>query len=138
MSTIEMLLFLAGLFHFALLLASGLTPRVLNWKQDLLKLPELSRQLILVHGGYIVLMIVGFGAVSVALPGELAAGAVLSRAVCGFIALFWGGRLAVQLFYFRAGPYLKNGFLRIGYNALTVLFVYFTAVYGASALGMTK
>ena len=47
-----------------------------------------------------------------------------------------GGRLAVQLLYFRPGAYLNTAFLRIGYNALTVLFVYFTAVYGVSALGV--
>lgn len=136
MSVMETLLFAAGLLHFSLLLASGLVPRVLDWNRELEKLPELFRQLIWVHGAYIVLMIIGFGAVSVVLPGELAAGSVLARGVCGFIALFWGGRLAVQLLYFRPGAYLNTAFLRIGYNALTVLFVYFTAVYGVSALGV--
>ena len=137
MSTIETLLFIGGLFHFSILLASGLVPRVLDWTGELAKLPELFRQLIWVHGAYIVLVIVGFGAVSVWLPGELAAGSVLSRAVCGFISVFWGGRLVVQLVYFRPGAYLRSRALRLGYNALTVLFVYFTAVYGASAMGVT-
>jgi hypothetical protein len=135
MNLLETLLFVAGFLHFSILLASGLVPRVLNWRSELARLPELSRQLIWVHGAYIVLMIIGFGMVSVCLPGELAAGTVLSRAVCGFITLFWGGRLAIQLLYFRPGPCLKSAALRIGYNALTLLFVYFTAVYGASALG---
>lgn len=136
MSAIETLLFVGGLLHFSILLASGLVPRVLDWNGELVKLPELFRQLIWVHGAYIVLMVIGFGTVSVFLPGELAAGTLLARAVCGFIAVFWGGRLVVQLVYFRPGPYLKSGFLRIGYKALTVLFVYFTAVYGATAMGM--
>lgn len=137
MSAIETLLFVGGLLHFSILLASALVPRVLNWSRELAKLPELFRQLIQVHGAYIVLMIVGFGAVSVLLPGELAAGSLLARTVCGFIAVFWGGRLVVQLVYFRPRPYLQNVFLRVGYNALTVLFVYFTAVYGAAALGVS-
>lgn len=137
MTTIETLLFIAGLLHFSILLASGLVPRVLNWNGELAKLPELFQQLIWVHGAYVVLMIIGFGAVSVWLPGELAAGSVLSRAVCGFIAVFWGGRLVVQLVYFRPGAYLTSPVLRFGYNGLTVLFVYFTAVYGVSAMGVT-
>ena len=69
MTTIETLLFVAGLLHFSILLASGLVPRVLNWNAELAKLPELFQQLIWVHGAYIVLMIIGFGAVSVGLPG---------------------------------------------------------------------
>ena len=135
MHAIETLLFVGGLLHFSILIASSLVPRVLDWNGELAKLPELFRQLIWVHGAYIVLMIVGFGTVSVFLPAELATGSLLARAVCGFIALFWGGRLVLQLVYFRPGAYLSSRVLRVGYHALTVLFVYFTAVYGASAFG---
>ena len=136
MTVTETLLFIAGLLHFAILLASGLVPRVLDWQGELGKLPELLRQVIWVHGAYIVLMIIAIGAASVWLPGELASGSVLARSVCGFIAVFWGGRLAVQLLYLRPGQYLSNRTLWLGYNSLTVLFAFFAAVYGASAAGL--
>ncbi len=73
-----------------------------------------------VHGAFIVLTIIGLGAISVASATELATGSFLARSVCGFIALFWGARLAVQFFYFDATPYLTTLSLKFGYHGLTV------------------
>jgi hypothetical protein len=129
-----LLILIGGLLHFGILLASALTPRVLDWRHELTKLDPLTRQLVWVHGAFIVLVIIGFGAVSVALPAELAAGTWLARAVCGFIALFWLTRLAVQFFVFDAKGHLKNAVLRFGYHALTCAFAYHAVVYSMAAL----
>ena len=132
--TIEMLIFIGGLLHFGILLASALVPKVLDWKSSLSRLDGLSRQLVWVHGAFIVLVIVGFGAVSVLFAAELAARTPLARAVCGFIAVFWGARLLVQFFVFDAKPYLKSGWLKAGYHGLTVVFAYQAVVYSVTAL----
>jgi hypothetical protein len=130
----ETLIFVGGLLHFGILLASALVPKVLDWKSSLQRLDGLCRQLVWVHGAFIVLIIVGFGVLSVLFPAELAAGDPLGRAVCGLIAVFWGARLLVQFFVFDARPYLKSGWLRAGYHALTLVFAYHTSVYLATAL----
>jgi hypothetical protein len=135
MRMLERLIVVGGVLHFGILLASALVPRVLDWRSSLGALDRLSRQLIWVHGAFIVLVIVGFGAISLVYPAELASGAPLARAMCLFIAVFWGLRLLVQFFIFDARPFLTNWVLRAGYHALTLVFAYHVCVYGWSAFG---
>ncbi len=131
---LTLLILIGGFLHFGILIASALVPGVLDWRKELAKLAPLSRQLVWVHGAFIVLVILGFGALSVALPGELAAGSWLARGICAFVAIFWAARLAVQFFVFDAKPYLHNGLLKLGYHGLTVVFLYQAVVYGMAAV----
>ena len=102
---------------------------MLDWRSELRKLPPLFAQLVWVHGAFIVVTIIGLGAITLTNAAELASGTLLARSVCGFIALFWGARLAVQFFYFSPQPYLTTLPLKIGYHGLTVVFAYLTVVY---------
>ncbi len=131
---LELLIFVGGMLHFGILLASAMVPKVLDWKASLHKLDGLSRQLVWVHGAFIVLVIFGFGLLSVLFAEDLVTGNRLARGVCFFIALFWGARLLVQLFVFDAKPYLKSVFLKAGYHGLTVIFVYHIVVYSLAAM----
>jgi hypothetical protein len=132
---LQLLIFVSGILHFGTLIASAAVPQVLDWKLELHKLSPLSRQLIWVHGVFIVLTIIGFGVLTLALPAELAAHTPLARAVCGFIALFWAARLLIQLFVFDATPFLTKRFLMLGYHSLTFVFIYQAAVLTWAALG---
>ena len=125
---------LGGLLHFAILTASALTPRVLDWNRYLAPLPTLFRQLFWVYGSFIVLIIISFGTISLTNAATLASGDLLGRSVCGMIALFWSARLAVQWFVFDAAPYLTNGFLKLGYRALTLAFITLALIYGCAAI----
>jgi hypothetical protein len=129
------LILLSGVLHFGILIASAAVPQVLDWKGELRKLDGLSRQLIWVHGLFIVLTIVGFGVLTFCFSFELANGTPLARGVCGFIALFWAVRLLIQFFVFDAKPFLTSAFLKIGYNGLTLVFLYQTVVLSWAALG---
>ena len=133
--SLQSLIFVSGILHFGTLIASATVPQILDWKAELRKLDALSRQLIWVHGVFIVLTIVGFGALTLILPADLAARTPLARAICGFIALFWLARLAVQFFVFDAKPFLKGALLKAGYHGLTFVFVYQAAVLSWAALG---
>lgn len=136
MEGLRPLIFVGGMLHFAILLASAAVPRVLDWRKSLAKLDVLSRQLVWVHGVFIVLVIVGFGALSVLFPGELSDGSALGRAVCAFIALFWAARLVVQFCVFDAAPRLSTPLLRAGYHGLTAVFLYHAVVYSLAALNL--
>ena len=127
------LIFVAGLLHFGILLASALVPQVLDWQGELARLSPLSRRLVWVHGGYVVFMIVGLGAVAVGQADALSAGTPLARAVCGFIALFWGVRLCLQYGVLDATGHLDQWFLKFGYHGLTLVFVYHAVVYAFAA-----
>lgn len=131
---LKLLILIGGVLHFGILLASACVPGVLDWRKELAKLAPLSRQLVWVHGAFIVLVIVGFGLLSVSAPGDLAAGTLLARGVCLFVAIFWSARLAVQFFVFDAKPYIKNALLRVGCHGLTAVFAYLAMVYGVAAL----
>lgn len=130
---LEYAILVGGLLHFGILIASALVPQVLDWRKSLATLDPLSRQLIWVHGAFIVLVIIALGLLASVFPGELAAGTPLARGLCLFIGGFWGARLAVQFFVFDAKPFLRNFWLKFGYHTLTVVFLYHTAVFGYAA-----
>jgi hypothetical protein len=120
---------LAGAGQLAVLVASALVPLRLNWRRDLAALPTLHRQLFWTYGGYVVLGIVALGGISLACAEELAAGSRLARAVCTYGAVFWGVRLALQA-VFDVRSHLTAWWLAAGYHFLTLLFLFFTVVYG--------
>ncbi len=129
------LIFAGGVLHFATLLGSAQVPKEMKFKEELPKLNPLLQHWIWTAGGYIVLNIIAFGVLSTCFTTELVSGRPLARAICGYIAVFWGVRLFIQLFVFDAKPYLRNLFLTIGYHGLTLVFTYQTLVYGWAALG---
>ena len=62
--TLATLIRVGGLLHFGILIASALVPQVLDWRAELRKLQPLSRQLVWVHGVFIVLTIIALGAIA--------------------------------------------------------------------------
>ena len=125
---------IAGLLHLSLLLAGASAAHVLQWRTELYKLSTLSRQMIWVHGIFIVLTILGFAAVSLTQSHALAAGTTIARCVTGFIAFFWTARLFIQFFVFDAREFLTTPWRKLGYHALTVVFTYFAVIYTYAAV----
>jgi hypothetical protein len=133
MTTLATLILICGGLHLCLLIAGAMVPRVLDWRRTLAPLDPLSRQIIWIHGAFIVFNIVGIAAVSVTQAGALAGGSTLARSICGFVAFFWGVRLMLQLLVVDARHHLTTWFRTAGYHALTLLFATFTVVYGWAA-----
>lgn len=127
------LIFLCGIGQLSVLIASALVPLRLDWKTELQSLPKLHYQMYWIYGGYVVLSIVAFAVISLANAEELARGSGLARAFCGYVALFWGIRLALQPIL-DAKPYLRQWWLVLGYHTLSGLFLIFTIIYGWAAL----
>jgi hypothetical protein len=130
------LLFVGGLLHFVILIASALTPRLLDWRTNLAALHPFLRRLFWVYGVFIVLVIISFGTLTLIRAGDLASATPLARSVCAMIALFWLARLAVQFFVFDARPFLTTLFRRVGYHGLTFLFSALVFIYGCGALNL--
>lgn len=130
---LENLLRLAGLGHFAILTASALVPKVLDWKTALKPLPPFLRTLFWVYGIFIVLTIIGLGTLTLINARAMAAGDPVARTLAAFIAVFWGARLIVQLFVFDVRIYLTNLWLKLGDRLLTVAFLFFTLLYATAA-----
>ena len=130
----DTLLRIGGLIQIGILTASALVPGTLKWRKELAGLSALSRQLIWVHGGYIVLTIAAMSLVSLCEAAELAAGSLLARSICMFVAVFWSVRLTIQLLLFDGRPYLRHRALKLGYHALTVAFALLSCIYGWAAV----
>jgi hypothetical protein len=131
------LIIIAGVGQLCVLIASALVPFRLDWKAALSRLPRLHRQMHWVYGGYVVGAIIAFGLISLFNAEELAGGSGLARGVCGYIAVFWGVRLALQ-WVFDVKEHLTTWWLKLGYHALTALFFGFTVIYGFAALQPVK
>jgi hypothetical protein len=125
-----------GALHFVILIASALTPRVLDWRTNLAALHPFLRRLFWVYGCFIVLVIVSFGVLTLLHADELASGAALPRSVCAMIAIFWLARLGLQFLVFDARAFLTTTFLRIGYHGLTLCFTTLVFIYGCAALNL--
>jgi hypothetical protein len=137
MIAMENLIRVGGVCHFGILTASATLPFVLDWRKSFGLLPKIERQLVMAWASFVVLVIIGFGLVSLVHAGELARGTGLARAVCGFIALFWSFRLVWQFFVYDVKETIRANtrWLWVGYHGLTVVFLYFAVVYGMAALG---
>lgn len=134
MKILEYLLLLAGAAHFAILIASAMVPRVLDWQGQLAMLHPFLRRLFWVYGAFIVLVIIGFGTLTVFHARAMAAGDATARSLCALIAIFWFARLIVQWFVFDTRPFLTNVWLAVGYHMLTVVFIFLVAIYGWATL----
>jgi hypothetical protein len=127
------LIFIAGIGQLSVLIASALVPLRLKWRDAFQTLSPLHRQLYWVYGGYVVLSIVALGLISLTSAEELASGSRLARAVCLYVALFWGIRLSLQA-VLDVREHLTAWWLKAGYHTLTVLFASFTLLFTWAAL----
>jgi hypothetical protein len=126
------LIMLAGVAQLSVLVASALVPVRLNWSANLIQLSRLHRQMYWVYGGYTLMSIIALGLISIVNAHELAAGSLLARSLCLYIAVFWGVRLSLQT-QLDAKPHLVNWWLTAGYHLLTVLFITFTTIFAIAA-----
>lgn len=127
------LIFLAGIGQLGVLIASALVPFRLNWREEFRGLSRLHRQMYWVYGGYVVLSITAFAALSILHSRELANGGGLARGFCAYVAVFWGIRVGLQAI-FDVKAHLTVWWLKLGYFALTVMFAGLTLVYAWAAV----
>lgn len=122
-------LWLAGLGHFCVLIASFQVPARLGWKSDLAKLAPFNRKLMWTYGGFTVLTILAFGILTLALHSEMLHGDRAALGLAGFIGIYWSARIAVDALYFRHSDWPKGVLFVVGHALLIALFVGLAATY---------
>lgn len=130
---------LLGLGQLALALGSLAIPHVLQWRADTARLRPLTRQVFWTYAVYIWATNLAMGLLSTLCPDALSDRSPLARAVCGYIALYWGARVLVQFVAFDRqdvpeGP-LPRWAVLLAEAALVLLFVACALGYGLLALG---
>jgi len=122
-------LWVAGIGHFCVLVASFQVPSRLGWKEDLAKLTPFNRKLMWVHGGFAVLTIIAFGILTLTLHSEMLRGDRSALYLAGFIGIYWTARVAVDFAYYNHNDWPRgHGFL-VGHALLTLLFVFLATTY---------
>jgi hypothetical protein len=117
-------MWLAGIAHFCVLIASFQVPSRLGWREDLHKLTSFNRKLMWVHGGFAVVTIIAFGTLTLALHGEMLRGDRAALGLALFIGLYWALRIAVDFLYYDHEDWPRGRGFLIGHILLTSLFGY--------------
>lgn len=120
----SLILWLAGVGHFCVLIASFQVPARLHWKEDLKQLTAFNRKLMWVYGGFTVFTIVAFGILTLVLHSELLHGDRAALALALFIGVYWTLRIVVEFFYYDLADWPEGRGLAAGRILLTLLFVY--------------
>jgi hypothetical protein len=128
-------LWVAGGVQLAIAIANLWVPRVLRYRENLTKLSPMVRQVFIVHSLYIVLVLLGFSALSLFFAPQLASGAPLGRALSAFLAVFWLLRVGLQLGYYDR---TVRANCRIGDVAYTLAISSLGIVFAVTALGVVK
>jgi hypothetical protein len=120
-------MWLAGVGHFCVLIASFQVPARLRWKEDLEKLTSFNRKLMWVHGGFAVLTIVAFGTLTLGLHAEMLRGDRAALGLALFIGVYWALRIAVDFLYYEHKDWPSGPGFVAGHILLTLLFAYLAA-----------
>lgn len=124
-------LWVAGAIQMAIVLANAVLPAKLNVRAGMASVPRFLRQVFVVHWIYIVLTVSLFSLVCFFFARDLAGGSRLGRFLCIAMAVFWGLRLPLQLFYYDAELRRQNRVLDLAYVLALVALI---AIFGAAAL----
>ena len=121
---------IAGAVQLAIGLANLPLASRLQYRKNLAGASEIVRQVFYVHAAYIVLVVLGFAALSLLFPEELVSGRPLGRFLSTFLAIFWLLRVPIQLFYYPVEIRRQN---RLADVIFIVAFAFLAIVFGLAA-----
>lgn len=116
----------AGALQLVIAAANLPLARILRLREEFARLSPLPRHVVITHHAYIAGLIAAFGALCLLFPAELAS-TRLGLFLDGLLLLFWGTRLALQLFVY--DPALRRRYLGADL-AFTGAFAVLTATFG--------
>ena len=122
---------LAGICQLGVAAANFFVPAKLHYRENLVRLSPIVRQVFIVHSVYIVLVLIGFGAICLLFPSDLCGASSLGRFLCGFLAVFWGLRIVLQVVYYDGAIKKEKPLWTIFFG---FVFFYLAAVFVAATL----
>ncbi len=129
----ESLIIVAGVLQLGIASANVFAVRMLRYSEALAGVPESVRQVFWVQNAFIMVIVVGLGLSCLLYPQELLDGSGLGRGMSGFLAVFWGLRLGVQLCYYSPDKRRQYPFFDV---LFLVTFAYLTGVFAMAAWGV--
>ena len=126
------LIWAAGIVQLLIASANFFLPRKLRYADNLSRVDTIIRQVFIVHSIYIVLVLAGLAGLCLFFAYDLAGASALGRWLSAFIAVFWGARVCIQLFYYDAELKRKNAVM---HALFTAAFAYLAVVFAVAAIG---
>jgi hypothetical protein len=109
--------------------------RRLGWREDLVKLTPINRQIFLVHAFFICLTLGLMGILSLLFPETLVARSPLGRLVLVGLVIFWGTRLIFQWFVYDVAHWRGHRENTVAHILFTLLWAYYTGVFAMTLRG---
>ncbi len=135
MNRLEIHLWVAAILQWLIASSNLFAARIFAYRAEIAKLSPFVREVFIVQNIYIMAIVSMFGIVSIAFASELGGGSGLGRFLSGFLAIFWGGRIIIQLFFYdkevkRSRPIANLLFL--------ATFVYLCSVFTVACLRQNR
>jgi hypothetical protein len=125
---------IAGALQLLLALAHLDFARRLGWRKELAGVSLLTRQVFWVHAGFLMLVVAGFGGLSLACSEALLQKGPLPRAMLGGLTVFWTARWFCQFLVYSPTLWRGNRRRTIAHIAFAILWTYLAGVYAAAFL----
>lgn len=122
---------IAGVVQIAIAIANIPLAIRLEYGKNLAGASSMVRRIFYVHASYVVYMVLGLAAISLGFPSDLASGHGLGRFLSGFMAVFWGLRVPLQLFYYPVEVRKQN---RLADVVFIVAFGFLAVIFAIAAL----
>ena len=124
----EIHLKLIGVLLVGLALLHAFFPRRFGWKEELIGLSVLSRQMMYVHTLFIALTIFLMGVLCLTSSYELT-GTLLGKRICLGLGLFWVTRLLIQFFGYSSELWRGKVFETVMHIVFSTLWMYLSVVF---------
>jgi hypothetical protein len=131
MNRIEVHLWVAAVLQWLVASSNLFAARIFAYRAELAKLSPFVREVFIVQNIYIMTTVAMFGIVSIFFTTELAGGSALGRFLSGFLAIFWGGRIIIQLFFYDQEV---KGSRPIANLVFLATFIYLCGVFAVACL----
>jgi hypothetical protein len=134
MNRLEPFLWVTGVLQWLIALSNLFAARLFHYRENIAKLSPFVREVFIVQNVYIMATVATFGVLCIRFAPELAGRSALGRSLSGFLAIFWGGRIIIQIFYYdknikRSRPVMNLAFL--------ATFIYLCGLFAIAALGIS-
>ena len=135
MSPLIPYIWLAGAVHVFIVAMNVPLPKMLGYREELARVSPIIRQIFVVHSIYILLVLIGLSLLCFRFAPQLAGGSPIGVFLSGCMAVFWGLRLLIQLFYYDASLKSKH---RIAHLTFTLAIGFLSGVFAIAALGIMR
>lgn len=126
---LDVALWLAGIGHFIVLMASVQVPTRLGWKEDFAKLTPFNRKVVWVYAFYLFAIIFIFGLLTLIFHQDFLQGNRVALGLAVVIGSFWTGRIIIDFAWFDHRDWPKGRIFIVGHACLTFLFLCLASTY---------